>query len=82
MKEIINKKRIRAWTVNEIDPIKRRLARIMAQVERGTMNPSQARLLVQGAAVLINAVKVEKEFDMEKRFEAIEQKLEVTDGAQ
>ncbi len=78
---VVNKKRrLRSWPNRDITSVKKRIAKVLAQVEHGKIELPNARLLVQGAAVLVNAIKVEKEFEIEKRLAKIEERLLVSKG--
>lgn len=74
--DTVNKKtRMRGWPNRDITSVKKRIAKVLAQIESQKIELPNARLLVQGAAVLVNAIKVEKEFEIEKRLAKIEERL-------
>jgi tetrahydromethanopterin S-methyltransferase subunit G len=75
MDALIKKKRVRGWPNDNIRSVKKRLAKVLAQVEQGKIEVSRARLLVQGAAVLVNAVKIERELAIEERLNEIERRI-------
>lgn len=80
MVAVNKKRRLRSWPNRDITSVKKRIAKVLAQVEHGKIELPNARLLVQGAAVLVNAIKVEKEFEIEKRLAKIEERLLVSKG--
>jgi len=75
MEEVTKKKRTRGWPNRDISSVKKKLAKVIGQVESGTLDLRRARLCIQGAAVLINAVKIERELAIEQRLDEIERRI-------
>ncbi len=74
--DTVNKKsRLRSWPNRDITSVKKRISKVLAQIEQGKIELPNGRLLIQGAAVLVNAIKVEKEFEVERRLANIEERL-------
>lgn len=71
----LKKKRIRGWPTGGIAPLKRRLGKLLSQIEDGTIDAKRARLLIQGAATVLSAIKTEKLLDIEERLEKLEKSM-------
>lgn len=75
MNAITKKKRTRGWPNRDISSVKKKLAKVLGQVESGSLDLHRARLLVQGSAVLVNALKIERELAIEERLNEIERRI-------
>lgn len=75
MEAVTKNKRTRGWPNRDISSVKKKLAKVLGQVESGSLDIRRARLLVQGSAVLVNALKIERELAIEERLNEIERRI-------
>ncbi len=66
------KTRVRGWSAKSAADIKKRLAKILAQTERGDIPLQKARVLISGANALVLAHKVETVERLQARVDALE----------